>query len=98
MGPRRDIQDSVSPMMSQHEEHMTGHESPEEVEVHSMHDDPFWESQLEVHMEPMMVEDEQLPLGSTIDEEKIDVQTARKVIVFANTCPWEMLVIDRVVL
>ena len=38
--------------------------------MHNMHDEPFGESQLEVHIEPMMVEDEKSPLGSAIDEEQ----------------------------
>lgn len=55
--------------MTQHGWHMTGHDSTKEDEVHSMHDDPFWESQLEVLVETLMVEDEQPPLGLAVDEE-----------------------------
>ena len=61
--PRRDIQDSVSPVMSPHEQRMMECESTEEDEAHSMHDEPFWESQLEVHIELVIMEDEQPPLG-----------------------------------
>jgi len=63
-----DIQDDESPVVIHHEQHMVEHESAKEDDVCSMHDNPFAESQLEVHIEPMMVEDEQPPLGSAIDE------------------------------
>ena len=52
---------------------MVEHESVEEDDVHSVHNEPLGESQLEVHIEPVMMEDEQPPLGSVIDEEKTNV-------------------------
>ena len=45
----------------------------------------------------MMVEDEQPPLGSVVDEEQIDVQTTGRVTMFTDTCPQEMLEYDRTV-
>jgi len=52
---------------------------------------------LEVHIEPVMMEDEKPPLGSDIDEEQTDVHTASRVTVFADTCPHEMPECDRTV-
>lgn len=66
--PMGDIQDSVSPMMSHLEQHMMEHDSAEEDNAHNMHDEPFRESQLEVHIEPAMEEDGQPPVGSAINE------------------------------
>jgi len=63
-----------------------------------MHDRPFLESQLMAHVEPMMEEDEQTTLGSAIDEEWTNVQTANRVVVCAITCRQEVLELDRVVL
>lgn len=71
-------------------------ESAKEDDVHNMHDEPFGESQLEVHIEPVM--DEQPSLGSAIDEEQTDVQTDSRVAVFADTCPQEVLEVDRIIL
>ena len=62
MDPMGDTQDGVSPMMSQHEQHMVEHESTEEEDGHNMHDEPFGARQLEVHIEPVMEEVEP-PLG-----------------------------------
>lgn len=55
---RGDIQDDESHVMIHHEQHMVEHESVKEEDMHNMHDDPFGESQLEDHVEPMMEEDE----------------------------------------
>lgn len=52
---------------------MVEHESNQKEDMHSMHDEPLRESELEVHVEPMMVEDEKPYFGPTIDEEKVDV-------------------------
>lgn len=41
--------------------------------MHSMCSEPLGEIQLEYHIEVMMEEDEQPPLGSSIDEKQIDV-------------------------
>lgn len=49
-------------------------------------------------IEPMMEEDQKTYLGPTIDEEKVDVQTITKVVVFADTCHQEVLECDRIVL
>lgn len=95
--PRRDIQDDESPVVIQHEQHMVDHESIKEGDVRSMHGEPSREGQLEVHIEPVMVEDEQPPLGSVVDEEQTYVQAAGKVTVLADTCPQEMLEYDRTV-
>ena len=64
--------------------------------MNDMHDEPFVESQLEVHVEPMIEEDEQPSFGSTIDEEQIDAQTTNRVILFADTCHQEMLEPDMI--
>jgi len=52
-----------------------------------MHREPSREGQLEVHIEPIMMEDEKPPLGSVIDEEQIEVQTTSRMMVFADTFP-----------
>ena len=44
-----------------------------------------------------MIEDERPPLGSIVDEEKTNVHATSKVMVFADTCPQEMLEYDRTV-
>lgn len=58
MGPMRDIEDGESPMVIQHEQHMVDHESAKKDDVHSMHGEPSREGQLEVHIEPVMMEDQ----------------------------------------
>ena len=68
-----DIQDDDSLVMIQQEQHMVEHESAKEDDMDSMHGEPFGESQWEDHIEPVMEEDEQPPLGSAINEEQIDV-------------------------
>lgn len=72
-------------------------EPTEEDEAHSMHDEPSWEIQLEVHIEPMMVEDEQPPLGSATDDEQTYVQIVGEVTLFVDTYPQEMFAYDRIV-
>lgn len=62
-----------------------------------MHDGPFLEGQLVAHVEPME-EDEQPPLGSTIDKEQTYVHEIRRVAVFEDTCPQEVLEADMIVL
>lgn len=52
---------------------------------------------MEVHIEPMIMEDEHTPLGLVVDEEQIDVHTIGSVTVFTNTCPWEMLEYNRTI-
>lgn len=89
--PMGDTQDGVSLVMSQHERHMVEHESAEKDDVHSMHVEPFWESQLEVHIEPMMEEEEKTPLGPTIGGE----QAATREVVFADIGHQEVLELDR---
>lgn len=96
--PMGDIQDSVSPVMSQHEKHMMEHELAEGDDVYNIHDDPFGEIQLGVHIEPVMEEDLQPPLGLAIDEVQTYVQIVGRVTVFTDTCPQDILGIDRVVL
>ena len=59
--------------MGSYEDASMEHDSAHEDDMHNMHDELFGESQLEVHVEPVMVEDEQPSLGSAIDEEKTDV-------------------------
>lgn len=73
VGPRRDIQDIVSLVMSHHEKNMMEFDSVEEDEAHNMHDKTFWESHLEFHIELVMMEDKHPPLGSVVDEEYTDV-------------------------
>jgi len=51
-----DFQDDESLVMIQHEQHRVEHELAEEDDVHGMHDEPFGESQLEVHIEVLMDE------------------------------------------
>lgn len=80
------------PLMIQHREHIEEHETDD---THSVRDGPFLEGQLVAHVEPMM-EDEQTPLGPAIGVEQRDVQAASRE--FADTCPQEVLEIDRVVL
>ena len=98
MDPKGDIQNDVSLVMIQLEQHMVEHESAQEDDMHVMHDELFGESQLEVHVEPIIKEDEQPSFGPAIDEEQTNAQTASGVVVFTDTCPWEKLEIDRVVL
>lgn len=93
--PMGDIQDDESLMKIQHEQHMVEHESNEEDDVHNFHDETLGESHLEDHIEPMMEEDEQTPLGLVIDEDQIDVQIASRVGVFIGTCPQEVLESDK---
>lgn len=72
-------------MMIQHGEHIEEHESLEEDGVHSVHDEPFLESQLEAHVESMMEQDEKSSFGQTIDEEQIDAQaTGRAAVLLGN--------------
>lgn len=63
-----------------------------------MHDEPFGASELEVNIETLMEEVEKPPLGSTIDEEKTYVHATCRVAIFADTCPQEVLEVDKVVL
>lgn len=77
-------------LMIQHRDHIEEHELDD---THSVRDESFLESQLVAHVEPMM-EDEQTPLGPAIGVE----QTTSREVVFADTCPQEMLEIDGVVL
>lgn len=78
VSPMGDIQDDESPVMIQQEQHMVEHESVEDNDMHSMHD------------EPMMEEDEQPSLGPAINAEQADVQRTHRTAVFANTCPQEL--------
>lgn len=52
---------------------MVDHELAEEEDVCSMHGEPSREGQLEVHIKPVMMEDEQPPLGSVVDQERTKV-------------------------
>lgn len=66
--------------------------------MHSMHDERFVESQLEVHVESMIEEDEQSSFAPGIDEEQTNAQTTSRVVVFAGTCRQGVLESDRIVL
>lgn len=73
--------------MIQHGEHIEEHESIEEDAMHSMHDEPFLESQLEAHVEPMIEADEHPYLGSAIIEGKTNIQVACRVVVLLDKNP-----------
>lgn len=74
-------------MVTQHKHLMVGDESDEEDDMHSVCDGPFVEGRLVPHVE-LMMEDEQLPFGPAIGEEKTDAQAACTVV---DTCHQEVL-------
>lgn len=53
----------------QHREHIEECESVEEDDMHSVHDEPFLQSQLEAHVDPIMEEGEQPSFGLVINKE-----------------------------
>ena len=75
---------------------MVEHESAEEEAMHTMHDSPWWESQMEAHIESMM--DMRLTMGSAIEEEQSDALTLSTMMAVADPYPLEMLEVDGIVM
>ena len=65
--------------------------------MHSVHDQRSLESQLVVHVEPIMEEDEKPSFGPTIGEDQGYTHTTNKVIVLADTFCQEVLEHGRIV-
>jgi len=53
----------------------------------AMHDESFVEGQLVAHVEPMVEEDEQPSLGSTIDGEKVNASATSRDVILSDNNP-----------